>query len=117
MEYEIDVAVKFPESAAKASGATLYLRLEDITYADAPAHLVAEVIVQDISVPPSAPLQATLRVGQERVQQECLYSVRAHLDVDGDGRVSIGDWVSTQIHPVLTRGNPTRVAIALKMVG
>jgi len=78
---------------------------------------VVEVIVRDVSVPPSAPLRATLRVPQDRVQHKALYSVRAHLDADGDGKVSVGDWISTQVHPVLTRGNPTRVAIPLKMVG
>ena len=116
MEYEIDVALKFPEPNVEVYGATLYLRLEDITYADAPAEVIAQEIVRNVYVHQSAPLRANLRVAQDRIQETALYSVRAHLDADGDGRVSLGDWVSTQVHPVLTRGNPTRAVIPLTMV-
>jgi hypothetical protein len=39
--------------------------------------------------------------------------VAAHLDLDGDGKVSPGDQINTQSYPVLTMGNTDRVQIAL----
>lgn len=116
MEQTIDIALKLPESGDEVSDATLYLRLEDITYADAPAEVIAEKVLRGVTLHSDAPLRATLRVQEDRVEQRALYSIRAHLDADLDNKVSVGDWISAQVHPVLTRGNPTRVVIFLTRV-
>ena len=38
------------------------------------------------------------------------------VDVDGDGKVSVGDYISMQSYPVLTFGYPREVTIEVKKV-
>jgi hypothetical protein len=42
-------------------------------------------------------------------------TVWAHVDVDGDGRVSKGDWVTVQSYP-LPEGEAARLAVAVRRV-
>ena len=44
------------------------------------------------------------------------YIVRAHLDLDGSGKVKKGDYITTQAYPVLTRGYGDNVSLQLKKV-
>jgi hypothetical protein len=45
------------------------------------------------------------------------YSVRVLIDLDGDGAISRGDYISTTDHPVLTGGHPWNVVINVERVG
>jgi hypothetical protein len=44
------------------------------------------------------------------------YAVRVLIDLDGDGRVGRGDFVSTQSHPVLAPGAPDPVVVPVQRV-
>lgn len=44
------------------------------------------------------------------------YIVRVHIDVDGDGAVSQGDYITTGYYPVTSRGNPTDITVAVQRV-
>lgn len=44
------------------------------------------------------------------------YEVRAHMDLDGDGRISSGDQISTTSTPVLTEGHPSTVTVQLRHI-
>jgi hypothetical protein len=38
------------------------------------------------------------------------------VDLDGDGKISKGDYISMQSYPVLTFGSPSEVTIEVKQV-
>jgi uncharacterized lipoprotein YbaY len=120
MPHEIEVELRFPEppEAPEPHGsATVYVRVEDVTEADAPAATVAEEVLRAVELPAGGgTLHAVVRIPEDRVQQNARYSVRVHVDADGDGKVSGGDWISTQSHPVLTRGQPRSATVPLKRV-
>ncbi len=40
----------------------------------------------------------------------------AHADLDGDGQVSLGDYVTMESYPVLTRGNPASAEVEVREV-
>jgi hypothetical protein len=42
--------------------------------------------------------------------------VRVHVDLDKDGEVSVGDYISMESHPVLTYGHPDHVEVAVQKV-
>jgi hypothetical protein len=44
------------------------------------------------------------------------YQVRVHVDVDKDGKVSRGDYITTESYPVLTFGHPSRVRVRVRPV-
>jgi hypothetical protein len=52
----------------------------------------------------------------EEVDPLVCYTVRVHVDLDGDGRVSTGDYLSTASYPVLTSGHPTILTIEVHPV-
>src|SRR5262245_60296143 len=76
--------------------ARVYVRLEDTSRADASSRIVAEQVLSGAAFAPGAPLRFELR-GQVGSGQ-C--NLRVHVDVDGDGQVSPGDYVSTESYPV-----------------
>ena len=78
---------------------SVYVRLEDVSRADAAAVLVAEQVMRDAKISGDArPLLFEIPAAQRRPNRE--YGVRVHVDVDGDGQVSVGDYTSTQSYRV-----------------
>src|SRR5215207_9446236 len=76
------------------SDATVHIRLQDTSRADALATTVAEQVIDHVDiVPDGQPLPFTL---QMPANENSRYVVRVHADVTGDGKVSRGDYVSTQ---------------------
>jgi len=80
--------------------------------ADAPARGLSGQIV-DLTAG-HGPLSFELRV--PAVDETGSYVVSAHADLDSDGAVSRGDFITTQSYPVLSFGHPDRAEILLKPV-
>ncbi len=112
----IDVDVQVPDDQRDPAGGTLYCRIEDITEADAIAGVLAEQTLDVSNVPYGESLHLEIEVPEENIQAKASYSVRLHLDKSGNGRVSSGDYVTTQSYPVLTHGAPRRISANLKRV-
>lgn len=100
-------------------GATLHVYLEDVSYADAPAPVIAETELTNVNHP--APGRADLptelpfvvALAEAVIDPSARYAVRAWVDADGDGQTGPGDRFSDQAYPVLTRGFGTSVVITL----
>ena len=112
----VEGEITFDQSASSFVGATVRVRLEDVTAADAPALLVAEEIERDVTFHPEAGATLPFALTGEPPDAGRSYAVRVHIDLDGDGEVSRGDYISTQSHPVLTFGYPRRVEIPVRRV-
>src|SRR5215210_7990072 len=103
--------IAFREPIA-AHAATVRVLVEDVSHADARATVVAEAAI---------PLQQPLTAGQALpfaldvpVKSDAQgLNVRAHVDYSGDGTIAAGDRISTQAHPVLTRGAPDHVEVVV----
>lgn len=93
-------------------GSTLHIYVEDVSRADAASVRAAALeLPLAASLPAGAEVPFELRV--EGLDPDARYEVRAHLDRSGNGEIESGDLVSVESHPVLTRGAPDRVDIAL----
>jgi hypothetical protein len=80
--------------------------VQDTTRSDAPAETVAEAVLRGIRIKPgSSSVRFTLR--HVHLAPGRRYTLRAHADLDGDGRVSRGDHISTQSYPILP-GTPSQ---------
>lgn len=96
-------------------GATLHVRVEDVSRADAASVLIAEqvtVLARPLVAGQRIPFECTI----PDVDLRARYSVRVHVDRDGTGVVKQGDLISTQSHPALTHGAPDRVEVAVVQV-
>jgi uncharacterized lipoprotein YbaY len=78
--------------------ARVYVRLEDTSRADASSRIVAEQTLSGAALAQGTPLRFELRGAlPDRGSQ---WNLRVHVDVDGDGQVSPGDYISTESYPV-----------------
>jgi uncharacterized lipoprotein YbaY len=107
---------RFGEGSQAFSGATAYVRLQDVSRADAPAHIVAEQVIRDISYQPDRPGSVAFQLDGISPDERSRYEVSVHLDVDGDGQVSRGDYINVESYPVLTQGYPRVVNISLRKI-
>jgi uncharacterized lipoprotein YbaY len=91
--------IEFRDVRVPALNVTVYVRVQDTSHTDAPASIVAEQVLQGVNIVPGAPpLAFTVHGIPENPRAR--YVVRVHADVNGDGKVSKGDYVSTQSYPV-----------------
>lgn len=111
--HKVQGEIVFP-GEVPARAAAVYIRVEDVSYSDAPAQKIAEEVLRDVRISSDGRLAFSLPIGELRPTGD--YSVRVHVDVDGDGQISPGDFISVQRHPVLTYGRPDQVTIPLRRV-
>lgn len=100
-----------PDSAAK-----VVVQVEDVSRADAPSHVVGEQSLTGVRLHKGAVVPFRITLPASAVDERASYSVRAHVDVSGSGKVEVGDFVSTQSHPVLTRGSGDEAVVPVKRV-
>ena len=104
------------EGAQSFSSATVRVRLEDVTQLDVPSVTVAEQVIARVSYQVGSQQGVPFCLVGRAPDLQARYGVRVHVDVDGDGFISVGDWLSTQSHPVLTDGHPDRVTVQISQV-
>ncbi len=89
--------------------AIIQVQLLDVSLADAPAKVLAEekITLGDRQVP----VAFTLTADPAKIEQNHMYSVSAHILVDGQLR-----FISDKSYAVITRGNPNQVEVIVTPV-
>ena len=94
----------------------IYLYLEDTSYADAPAQVITSVTIDQISQESRGNARVPFAIRSIPPEGKGRYSLRVHADVDGDGKVSRGDYITKTNYPVMTPGSPARVEVRAEAV-
>jgi hypothetical protein len=112
--------VVIPASVPAFSAGTVHVRLEDVSYADGPASLIAEDVVRGVAHDPArsaTPTRDTIvrfsLTPPSEPEPEHDYSVRVWVDRDGDGHSGPGDLWSDRAYRVMTRGFGAEVTIVV----
>lgn len=106
-------------AVAPFRGATAHVRLEDVSFADAAAVMIAETAIPGIDHDPAASGETivpfALRAGPTAptIEGRNEYAVRAWIDRNSDGTPSPGDLFSDRRYAVLTYGYGRAVTIRL----
>jgi putative lipoprotein len=108
--------IVLPASGVLPESATVRVQIEDVSRADAPSIVVGEQCLVGVQLRSGAELPFTVEVPESQVDHRRIYSVRAHVDTTGSGDVKAGDLVSTQSHPVLTRGYGSEARVPVRPV-
>jgi len=98
------------------TNATVYVRLENISRADAPSNTAAEQVLKEVSHQAGKEEEVNFSLYGSPPDERSSYSVRVHVDVDGDGEVSVGDYISPESYPVLTYERPNHVDVRVEEV-
>lgn len=115
MSGKVSGQIRFDDSAGQFTGATLRVTLEEVSRVDAPAREVAHLIIPNCShAPGDPPVNFVLSV--DAIKPEGRYEVRVHLDMNGSGKYTAGDQITTQSYPVLTHGYPETIQVRLQRI-
>lgn len=98
------------------AGATVYVRLEDASRINAPALVVAETVLRDVQAGGQDPDRIEFTIDAPPLDTRARHVVRVHVDVDADGQVGIGDYVSTISHPLKAGDGAATLLIPVKRV-
>ena len=101
--------VTYRERLALTEGASLIVQLQDVSYADASAILIAG---QTISNPGQVPISFKVEYNRDDIDPRNSYSISARI-VEADGRLAFTNDTS---YGVITGGNPDRVDMLLVLV-
>ena len=101
--------VTYRERLALTPDATLVVELRDVSYADAPAPLIAR---QTISGPGQVPIKFDLRYNRGDINPRNTYGLSARI-VESDGRLA---FTNDTAYDVITGGNPDKVDMLLVLV-
>jgi uncharacterized lipoprotein YbaY len=104
--------IVFDYPQPELSGATVYIRLEDTSLADAASQIVSKQVLADPAEHvTSEGIPFALPGGQTDFNPRRRYSVSVHIDMDSSGDVSYGDYISMESNPVLTFGHSDQVTV------
>jgi hypothetical protein len=111
----VTVQIEWPDSMrALPDNARARVTVEDTTRSDEPSVVIGEALLDDLD--PGQPVVALVEVGD--VDPDADLTVRVQVS-DASRKalgVEVGDLVSTQSHPVLTRGHGATVVVGLRVV-
>ena len=96
--------------------ADVLVQVEDVSRADAPSRVVGQALRKGMKLRAGGELRYEVKVPADMVEEGGSYAVRVHVDFSGSGEVEVGDLVSTQSHPVLTRGHPDTAVVPVRKV-
>lgn len=111
----VEGTIVFGDDFEAFQRAIVRVRLENVTRLDAAATSVAEAVIPVVRKD-SAARSLSFAIHGDALDPRARYGVRAHVDVDRDGRVGIGDYVSTASHPVHAAALPAKVSIPVRRV-
>ena len=114
-EFRVTGAVRLPAVSKPFQDAAAHVSVKDVSRMDVSATLIASqrinVSVSEDDIESGRESRFEFTIQGEITDERNLYVVNVHVDVDGDGKISIGDYITTGLFPVLTRGHPDRVVV------
>ena len=108
--------INFAGSPDLPASAKAYVRLRNTSLADAASAVVAEQVIDHVDRFVSKGEKVRFVLEPNSIDERDSYNVSVLVDIDGDGKVSKGDYISMQSYPVLTYGYPNEVTIEVKPV-
>lgn len=98
----IEGEITFKSVQNRINGATIYVRLEDISIQDDAGKTLVEQVILDVTVDPSDLPTYRYLIEHRELEPKNTYRVRVHLDTDNSGDISEGDFAWTAQYPAST---------------
>ena len=95
----IEGEITFKSVQTRISGATIYVRLEDISIQDDAGKTLVEQVIGDVTVDPSDLPTYRYLIEHRELEPKDTYRVRVHLDADNSSDISDGDFAWTAQYP------------------
>ena len=96
----IEGEIVFHKISTPFSGATAYIFLEDVSRADAPSIEIARVVLPGITRDSVHLSPIPFRIVHPPLKNHARYTINVLIDIDGDGKISLGDYITMESYPV-----------------
>lgn len=106
----------FDQDARSFSDARIFVRLEEVSLADSPSRVISEQVIESASYVAKSGASIKFALYGEMPDKHGRYVVSVHVDVDGDGKIGPGDYITMESYPVLTFGYPNQVDVRARWV-
>lgn len=91
----IEGEITFKGVESRIGGATIYVRLEDLSIQEDAGKTLVEQVIRDVSVDPSALPTYRYLIEHRELEPKDSYRIRVHVDADNSGDISEGDFAWT----------------------
>lgn len=106
----------FEDNIVNLSGAAVYVRIVDVSLADGAAQTVSEYQMASLPVGANTSNKINFELTADPIDSRRSYSVTAHVDLDGDGKPSIGDYITMESFPVSVQSPSTHYVIRVRRI-
>lgn len=111
----VNVQIEWPEGVSLPVDACARVSVEDVSTLDGPATVVGETLLEELD--PSGSTRAAVEVDEVDPGADLVVRVHVTQRPDQGRQVEVGDLITTEAHPVLTRGHDTSVVVRPRLVG
>jgi len=112
MIFVVEVVVE--GSGRPPAGSRARIEVRDTSLADTEAPLVAETTADVLGELSTWLLTVELEIPAASIEPSARLTVFSHVDVDGDGTISSGDFITTQSYPVdRTAADEVRLSVTV----
>lgn len=106
----------FDEPVDSFSNATIYLKVEDVSLQDVASVTMSENSIIGVSMDADDIQPVNYLIYHPELEERMTYSLSVHVDVDGDGSLSNGDYYSTWHNPVPTEPGIHDLDVHVEMI-
>ncbi|WP_193315345.1 YbaY family lipoprotein [Nostocoides sp. F2B08] len=112
---KVSVRIEWPEHAPLPENAYAVVTVEDVSRADAPSVVVGETLLEEVD--PGTPTMTEVEVGEVDPGADLVVRVHVADRSRAERQIEIGDLVTTESYPVLTRGRGSSVVVRPRVIG
>ncbi|NPE28796.1 hypothetical protein HNV12_12695 [Methanococcoides sp. SA1] len=106
----------FDEPVESFSNTTIYLKVEDVSLQDVSSVIISENSIIGVSMDADDIQTVSYLIYHPELDERMTYSLSVHVDVDGDGSLSKGDYYSTWHNPVPTEEGMHDLDVHVEMI-
>jgi hypothetical protein len=103
-----------PGNVPTTTAKLVLVEVRDTTLMDVASEVVAEQRIQNVTLVPNGRIRFDLEVPE--VDPSQILTLRAHVDIAGEGRVSSGDLLTVTLDEVPSRGDFGPVELSLRTI-
>jgi uncharacterized lipoprotein YbaY len=108
--------LSFQDNTVSLSGAAVYVRLIDVSLADAAARTVSEYQNRSLPDGTNTSHKINFELTADPVDSRGSYTIAAHVDLDGDGKASIGDYITMESFPVSVQSPSAHYVVRVRRI-
>jgi uncharacterized lipoprotein YbaY len=108
--------IYFEGGVIEVGGASVYVRLLDVSRADAASSTIAEYRITHLPAGTKTSETISFEIEAEVPDPRASLILAAHLDMNRDGEISIGDYITMESFPVSPKALSNKYTIKLRRI-